>query len=46
MSVKIVILCEDKQFNTFIRRFLKSKHRLHFRDITSKIAPDKGSGEQ
>jgi hypothetical protein len=46
MSVQVVLLCEDLQLATFIRRFLKKRGwRAH--DIREKIAPPgEGSAEQ
>lgn len=45
-GVSIVLLCEDSQTNSFVRRFLKRRHFGH-RDITTLPLPDgSGSGEQ
>lgn len=46
MSVRIVLLCEDQQMATFMRRFLKRRGwKPH--DIRERIAPPgQGSGEQ
>lgn len=44
---KIVILCEDKQTDSFIRRFLKKAHNIQAHDLTVQPYPSgKGSGEQ
>ena len=46
MSVQVVLLCEDLQLATFIRRFLK-KRGWQAHDIREEIAPPgQGSGEQ
>lgn len=46
MSVRIVLLCEDLQLATFMRRFLK-RRGWQARDIREEIAPPgQGSGEQ
>lgn len=46
MSVKIVLLCEDQQLATFMRRFLK-RRGWQAHDIREVISPSgRGSGEQ
>ena len=45
-GVKIVLLCEDKQTDSFVRRFLKHRN-FKYRDITTvSLAAGSGSGEQ
>lgn len=46
MSVRVVLLCEDQQLSTFMRRFLKQRGwRPH--EIREEIAPPgQGAGEQ
>ncbi|MCY4258847.1 MAG: hypothetical protein OXC91_01105 [Rhodobacteraceae bacterium] len=45
-GVKFILLCEDKQTNAFVRRFLKCRN-LDLRDITTLPLPDGSqSGEQ
>ena len=46
MSVSIVLLCEDAQTDSFVRRFL-SQRRFHGREIKTIISPPgRQSGEQ
>jgi len=45
-GVTIVLLCEDKQTDSFVRRFLKHRN-FKYRDIrTVSLSAGSGSGEQ
>ncbi|MCY4460660.1 MAG: hypothetical protein OXC26_09755 [Albidovulum sp.] len=44
-GVKIVLLCEDKQTNSFLRKFLKLR-KFGSRSIHTIFNPSNGSGEQ
>ena len=45
-GVTIVLLCEDKQTDSFVRRFLKHRN-FKYRDITTvSLSAGSGSGEQ
>ena len=44
---QIVILCEDRQHEVFIRHFLKKRHNITARQIRVVICPQgRGAGEQ
>jgi hypothetical protein len=44
---QIVILCEDRQHEVFIRHFLKKRHKVTERQIRVMICPEgRGAGEQ